>query len=299
MFTSVSKKVHEIVLNELNNNTQGAKFEGNYIFKFWTQPSAKYQEFHIIKTSDTLEYEAEEVAPFVDVSFTEIPFNEKNKRSDMQVEYYVAIRVDMERDENGKANIQFDTSNKFYQAMLETVENMREQLTYTGENFQITFKLTEPQKVNVFKYATNYYQLFALTFTATKIEHGRFGNQFKLSIGETEETLTELDMVETTVIMSKVPHDKTKTTEKDRKEEIQTRTFEIQGLCNFRGFDVDKLLMNEVLITQEVDTENDKEYYIRLYQEGDFDILRQVKVHSGNMIFRNNKVEQITFTLKR
>ena len=298
MFTSVNEKVFDIVLNELNANTQGARFEGNFTFKFWTQPSAKIQEFHIIKTNETLEYEAEEVAPFVDVNFIEIPFNEQNKRSDMELEYYVAVRIDEERSERGRADIKFNKENKYYQAIMETIENMRSQLTYTGEGYKVTFKVKEPQKVNIFKFNSNYYQLFALTFTASKIEVGRFGNDFKLYFGQVGGTLTQLDTVETTLIMSKIEHDKTATTEKDKKTTVQYRSFEVRATINFNERDVDKLLLNEVVIAGLAENDNRVNYDVRLYQEGSFDITRSMKVMGGNMTFQNNVVETITFNLK-
>lgn len=298
MLTTVNEKIFNIVLDKLNANTKGVKFDGNFIFKFWQQPSKDVLDFHIIKESETLEYEAHEIVPFVDVSYIEIPFNEKNRRSDAELEYYVAIKVEYKNDSNGQPVIEFDTEDDRYQAMLETIDNMRNELTYTGEGMKVSFKVKEPQKVNVFKFNKHYYQLFALSFNAVKIDVGRFGNEMQLSMGDVGGTLAELDTLETTVIMGKTERDNHNTTALDRTIVILNRTFEIQTTINYRGTPIDNKILQEVMISGSAENSNNNNYDVEMKQLTDFNIKRPMTITGGTMRFKNNAVETITFSLK-
>lgn len=304
VITMPTLTVHElfdVILDRLNQNTFGVVFDGNFVFKFWQQPSTKIQDFHILSTNpEILEFDATSVVPFVDISAVEIPFNERNRRQDYEVEYYLALRIEDKTNIAGKNIIEFDTEDVKYKALLETYEYFKTNLTYTGENIRIGFKIREPQKVNVFKYNAHYYQLFAMTFNITKVEFGRFGNEMQLYMRKFGDVNWELlDTTDTTVIMGKTERERTLTTELDRKISITSRNQEYRVTINYTETPIDNLILQETMIVGDSITNNAIPFEVKAVQTNSFDITRKVYITAGTIQYINNVPETITFTIKQ
>ena len=293
---SVSKAIFELVLEEMNDNSYDEIFDGNYVFKFTPQPSKKMQDFHILRTSeDSLEPDAHRVVPFVDVESIEIPFNEANQRSDWEKTFYIAIRMDITEKDYGETTFEFDYNDTRWQALMEVHNRFKEQLTFSTGDFKASFKVREPQKVNVFKHKSAYYQIFALSMNIVKITQGRFGNEMSLYLGS-KNADNMLDPISTTVVMGKTEQDNTPSNESDRTLKMNQRTLEVQTTINYRGTAVDKTLLDEALAdTEDIETA----HTLIMEQTGDFDLSRQMVVTSANIEFKNNAVERIALTFKR
>jgi hypothetical protein len=300
MISSGNKSLYDFFLEKLNQNSLGVEFSGNFMFKFWPQGSG-VNEFEILyksEESEDLNFLTKEVVPLVDIQTIEIPFVEKNKRSDFEKEFYVAIRVENDVNEFNQRVIEFDENNIKYQAILETLESIKETLTYNFQGFKYTFKVKEPQKVNVFKYSGSYYQILALNFNASRVQTGFYGNEMKFSLGEQGESLEELDIVEVDIMSGKNTSVFNEITfqSTDQKTKINSRTWQAQLTINYRGTNVDNLVFNEMIA---LDTDLIfKPYDLRLEQAGeiyDYEVL----ITSVNGNFRNNSLQTLTFQLEK
>lgn len=300
MLTSTAHKLFDFVLDILNQNDKGVIFDGNFTWKFWQQPSNKIQDFHILKEGETLEFDAQTVVPFVDISTVEIPFNERNKRQDMELEYYVAIRIERGIDSKGVLVQEFDSTDHRYQALMQGYTNFKDNLTFQDANMRVGFKVREPQKVNVFKYNKHFYQLFALTLNISKIEKGRFGNEMKLYMRKKGAVDWELlDTIESRTVMGKTEQPREKTNDLDQKISIVNRTWETTMTINYLEETVDKQLLEEIEVVNEAINNNQQVFELRKVQVGTFDYTRDVVIVAGSVTYTNNVPETLTFTLKR
>lgn len=305
MFTSGNKEIYDLFLERLNENSLGIEFSGNFIFKFWQQGGG-INEFEIIYKSEEkqdLNYLTKEVVPVVDIQTIEIPYVEKNNRSDFEKELYVAIRIEYDVNEFNQRVIEFNDNNNMYQALLETLESIRNTLTYNYNGYKYTFKVKEPQKVNIFKYNGNYYQIFALNFNVSRVEKGVYGNEFSFYLSSLNQPIDEthlLDVYESSLIVGKNTFSNNDITfvATDQETNITSRSFQAQLTVNFRGLDYipDELLFKELMTND--NTTIVKPYNFRMSYNGqNYD--KTVYVTSLNSVFRNNSIQQITFQLER
>jgi hypothetical protein len=301
MPTLTVHKLFDVILDRLNKNSFGVTFDGNFTFKFWQQPSGKYQDFHILSVNEEiLEFDATRVVPFVDISAVEIPFNERNRRQDYEVEYYLALRIEDKVNIANERIIEFDTNDDKYKALLETYEYFKTNLTHTTDTMRVGFKVREPQKVNIFKYNKHYYQLFALVFNVTKVEFGRFGNEMQLYMRKFGDVDWELlDTTDTTVIMGKTEHERNFTTELDRKISITSRNQELRVTINYTETPIDNLILQETMIAGDSISDNAIPFEFRALQTNSFDISRKVYITAGTVQYINNVPETITFSIKQ
>ena len=161
----------DILLDKLNENTKGVTFGGNCWFKFEQTPSGMPNgNFEVISLNeDALDYTKTEYVPLVDIQDIEVPFVEKNKRSDYEREFYVAIKIDREQDEFNNRKLEFTESNDTFQAVLETVNSLKETLSYTETieqdgvdvDYKFTFKVKQPRRQGYFKWNKIYYQIIS------------------------------------------------------------------------------------------------------------------------------------------
>ena len=95
MFYSKNKRLYDLILDKLNENTQDVTFSGNYMFEFNQQlASGNSKNFSIVsRNADSLDFTTTDIVPLVDVQSIQIPFVEKNKRDDWEREFYVAIEI--------------------------------------------------------------------------------------------------------------------------------------------------------------------------------------------------------------
>lgn len=310
MFQSVDKRTYDLLLTKLNENTQGVEFSGNYVFQFYRGEKVNHN-FEIIKKSDDyLDFEINKVVPFVDIQNIEIPFVTKNERDDMEREFYVAIEID--RKYNTTTNVlevEFDDTNKQYQAVLETLNTIKNELTFVDGDYKYTFKTKSPEKVNKFKYNNQWYQIFALVFNLTSVKKGYFGNETKLyfglendvSFGETSEY--QLDIVEYTPTMGKTTRQNEDIGETEQTVQINKRGWRCKLVINFTGNTADLLLQHEVDATTE---SNNVKYTLKQTKNnldtdtGDtFGFERDVYVTSATATYQNNTIDQIILTLER
>ena len=314
MYYSKNKRLYTLLLGKLNDNTQTLEngndvvFSGNFMFQF-NQTSQGVNFAIVTRESDSLEFEATEFVPFVDVQSIQVPFVEENKRDDWEREFYVAIEIPESRHAvtNRKEYI-FSESNPRYQAILETLEDLSDNLTFVEEGYKYTFKVKEPTKVDVFTYNGKYYQVLAMTFNLTSLEKGFFGNETKAylglktdtSFGETADYL--LDIVELNEIVAKTTRATSNIDDTDETKQVDKRIWEANLTINFNGDPADILVYKEKALISDIDTV----YQIKITNKNlntllseNLDYTIDVLISNVNIIYKNNVVSMLTFKLER
>ena len=296
-YSSGSSEIFDLFIDLLNQNTQNVEFSGNFTFRFWSQTQAE-QEFHIVrKDPDKLDYDVDKVVPVVNVQTIEIPFVERNGRSDYEIENYIAIKVDQTIDpDTNQMIIEFDENTPEYQALLETIDTIRSNLTFpNGSGRKFSIKAKDPQKVNTFKFTGNYYTIFAVTLTLTAIDDGLFGNEIAMSLAEAGQGFTDanrLDVVEADFIVGKgtyqfSPRDQDQT----QRTRVNNRTNSYQVTVNYVPNTAGGLLWDEIhgAVVNKV-------YQLRSAIGANVLQTRNVVITSINTSIRNNAVVRITFS---
>lgn len=301
-----TKRLYNWFIDQLNQNSYNIEFSGNYIFKFWTEAKGGVSDFEVVKTDeDVLDFQIAEVVPVVDVQTLEIPFVEKNERSDYEKEFYVALRIEDSLDENtNDLVLEFDDTDPKYLALLETIELIKSQLTFTYDGYKHTVKTKEPQKVQTFKNNGKYYTIFGITMNITSLIDGFFGNEMQFFLKEADQNGynadDQLDVVEGSVIVAKQSEAYNQLAEEpvDQTTKINSRNFSAQIITNYRGDDytVDSLLFDELLAGS---TNTIKKRYTLKLEQGDRTEEKTVVITSLNAEFRNNSVETITLQLEK
>ena len=297
--TSQRKRIFNWFVDTLNQNSQDVEFSGNFIFKFWPEQHGT-SEFEIISQNEnTLDFESREVVPVVSIQNIEIPFVEKNNRSDFEQEFYVALKVNNRIDEDtNQIVIEFDDTDPKYIALIETINTIRTQLSFPFDGFKFTVKAREPQVVQTFKYNGNYYTIFSLILNMTAISVGFYGNEMEFFLAAQGQSLAQLDVIEADIMVGKntsvfneITFDGT-----DQRTHINSRSWQAQLTINYRGTAVDNLIFNEMLA---IDTALIfRPYDLRLQQAGET-YNYEVFITSVNANFRNNSVQTLTFQLER
>jgi hypothetical protein len=297
--TSQRKRIFNWFVDTLNENNQNVEFSGNFIFKFWAEQQGT-TDFEIISQSEeTLDFESREVVPVVSIQNIEIPFVEKNNRSDFEQEFYVALRVDNRIDETtNQIVIEFDDTDPKYMALIETINTIRTQLSFPYDGFKFTVKAREPQVVQTFKYNGNYYTIFSLILNMTAISTGFYGNEMEFFLAAQGGSLAQLDVIEADIIVGKntsvfneITFDGT-----DQKTHVNSRSWQAQITVNYRGTAVDNLIFNEMLA---LNTDLIVQPYNLRMRQNQVNYNYLVFITSVNANFRNNSVQTLTFQLER
>jgi len=309
MFYSKNKRLYDLILDKLNENTQGITFSGNYMFEFNQQLSGGVNFSIVSRDENALEFTTTQVVPLVDIQSIQVPFVENNNRDDWEREFYVAIEIPSTRNSvSNEKEYKFSESNEQYQAILETLENLRSNLTFIQDGYKYTFKVKEPTKVNVMTYNGKYYQLLAMTFNLTSLVDGFFGNETKAyfglasdtSFGETTDYL--LDVVELNEIVGKSTRATSNIDDEDEIFTVDKRIWEATITVNFNGNVADMLIYKEKAILSDLNST----YQIKITNKNlntltgiDYDYTIDVLVSNVNITYRNNVVDQLTFKLER
>lgn len=302
--TSQRQRIYNWFIDTLNTNTQDVTFSGNFVFKFWAQQHG-VQDFEIInKNDEQLDFEALEVVPVVNTQSIEIPYVEKNNRSDFEQEYYIALRIENRIDEDTNQQVlEFDQTDPKYLALLETVSTIRDTLSFTYDGFKFTVKAREPQVVQTFKYNGNYYTLFAITLNMSAVEFGFYGNEMSFFLAPETATISNthlLDTYQVDMIIGKqtLVYNNIDFTATDQQTQVNSRNWQSQITINYRGSDYvpDTLLFNELMADSNQTIS--RKYRFRATQNGvNYDKL--VVITSINGTYRNNSVQQITAQIER
>ena len=315
MFYSKNKRLFDLILGKLNANTQkydngdSVMFSGNFMFNFVKNTNGGV-DFSIVSLGeDSLEFETKKYVPLVDIQSIQVPFVEKNKRDDWEREFYVAVEIPPTRNAvtNDKEYV-FDEANPEFQAILETLETLRDSLTFTEDDYKYTFKVKEPTKVDVFKYSGKYYQILSLTFNLTSMTQGFFGNETKAYLGlatddgfdETDDYL--LDIVELNEIVGKSTWTTSNADDTDETKTAGKRIYEANITANFNGNTADMLIYKEKACLASMNTI----YQLKITNKNlntlvseDLDYTINCLISSVNITYKNNVVDQLTFKIER
>lgn len=306
MYYSRNKRLFDLILSKLNDNTQGVTFSGNFMFKF--EQSMGGVNFSMT-TLDGLAYEYSKTVPMSMVQNIETPFVEKNERTDNQVEFYVAIEIPKGTDDvNGQITMEFEESNPQYQAILETLDTFRNDLTFTEDSYKYSFKVKEPTKVGVFTYNAIKYQILALQFNLTYMKYGFFGNETKLYMGLAADLSFDntsdyqLDVVEFNEVVGKTMRANSNVGVTEETTKADKRSWTATITANFNGNTIDLLLYKEKSATADLNTKytlNITNPSLNAYAGINLDYSYDVIITSINAIKKNNAVVQITFKIER
>lgn len=306
VFSSVNKRIYDLVLGKLNENTQGVTFDGNFMFKFFNGDTKNFEI--VTLEDDMIDFTSTEVVPVVDAQNIQVPFVDENNRSDFEREFYVAIKVESSTYINNQVKIEFDETLPQYQALLETIENIKNELTFIEGDYKYTFKVKEPTKVSYFKYNGIYYQVLALTINMTSVQFGYFGNETALYFGLKSDTsfadTTEykLDFLEFSPNSSKETRANANTGATENTVAINKRTWVADVTVNFNGRTSDLLLQREV----DAIVDNNLVYQLKVVKnqlgtdlEESYEYTRDVYVTSASATYIKNDIDKITFKLER
>lgn len=306
MYNSKNKLVFDLIVEKLNENTQGVTFGGNFMFQF-NQPGQ--QKNFKIYTLDGLEYKENEIVPVVDVQSIQIPFVENNERNDWEREFYVAIEIQESKTTvTNQTTFEFDYTNVRYQAILETLDNLQSNLTFVDGDYKYSFKVKEPTKVSNFTYNGRYYQVLAITMNLTSIKSGFFGNETKLYFGELtdasfgETADYELDVMEFSEAVAKSTRANTNSNVDDEAKAATKRTWTPTITVNFNGTKADLLLYKEKSAVADLNNKYQLKVSnnnLNTFTSENYDYTYTVIVTSIGATYKNNKVDQLTFTLER
>jgi hypothetical protein len=297
--TSQRKRIFNWFVDTLNQNNQNVEFSGNFIFKFWAEQQGT-TDFEIISQSEeTLDFESREVVPVVSIQNIEIPFVEKNNRSDFEQEFYVALRVENRIDEaTNQIVIEFDDTDPKYIALIETINTIRTQLSFPYDGFKFTVKAREPQVVQTFKHNGNYYTIFSIILNMTAISTGFYGNEMEFFLSAQGGSLAQLDVIEAdimtgknTSVFNEITFDGT-----EQKTHVNSRSWQAQLTVNYRGTAVDNLIFNEMLA---LNTDLIVQPYNFRMRQNNVNYNYLVYITSVTAGFRNNSVQTLTFQLER
>ena len=309
MFYSKNKRLYDLVLNKLNENTQDVVFSGNYMFEF-NQPKMGIYNFEVISLeADALNFTATEYVPLVDAQSIQTPFVEKNQRNDWEREFYLAIKIPKTRNvTTNQMEIIFDESNAQYQAILETLENLSDNLTFIEGDYKYTFKVKEPVKVKVMTYNNTKYQILAMTFNLTSLSKGFFGNETKLYFGLLSDSSFDetddyaLDFMEFSEVVGKTTRPTSNVNDTEESYQMDKRIWDSTITINFNGNLADMLLYKEKMAKYELGLQ----YQIKITNKNlntladeNLDYIHTVTVSTINITYKNNKVDQLTFKLER
>lgn len=309
MFNSKNKRLFDLILGKLNDNTQEITFSGNYMFEFNQQITGGTNFSIVSATVNALDFTTIDVVPLVDIQSIQIPFVELNQRDDWEREFYIAIEIPQTAHElTNETIIEFKETNPRYQAVLETLENMASNLTFVENNYKYTFKVKEPTKVSVFVYNGKYYQVLALTFNLTSMVKGFFGNETKLylgllsdnSFGETEDYV--LDSVDFSEIVGKTVRTISNIDDTEERYTVDKRIWQANITVNFNGNIADMLLYKEKALISSIKNT----YQIKITNKNlntlvgeNLDYIINVLITNVNISYKNNTVDQLTFKLER
>lgn len=315
MFYSKNKRLFDLILSKINANTQKLEngnpvvASGNYMFVFNNQQVGSHNFEIISRDADALDFKSTEFIPLVDVQSIQVPFVEDNKRDDWEREFYVAIKMPKTRNAiTNQMEIVFSENNPRYQAILETLENFSDNLTFVEDDYKYTFKVKEPTKVSVFTYNNTKYQVLAMTFNLTSLEKGFFGNETKLYFGEVDDGLFGetadylLDFVEFNEIVGKTTRPISNVNDTEEAYEVDKRIWESTIVINFNGNLADMLLYKEKMAKYGLNNQ----YQIKITNKNlntlvneNLDYTINVLVSNINITYQNNVVSQLTFKLER
>lgn len=288
--SSVSRRTFNWFLEELNKNSYGVVFSGNFRFRFWPQNDS-IQQFEIIKkTEGKLEYSVEEVVPVVNIQDIEIVFNEKNKRVDLEKELYVAIKIENVRDEETQQLIIEHNENEVrYQALLETVENIRQQLVFEYEDEKYSVRIKEPQVTQTFKHEGNYYNIFAISLNLTKAVDVLYGNEIELKINGQVMDLYEM----TESVGADVRRVSPLTSEKRQIAKTNSFLWNADITVNYRPNEsVDRLIFNHL---SRVNVQ--ESYEIQITDDAGT-VTKTIGITSGAKLYKLNKAIQMNFIVE-
>ena len=310
MLSSHSKRIYDLIISKLNENTKGVTFSGNFTFEFNQQQLSNSKNFEIVQFSnDGLSFESNEVVPVVSNQRIQIPFVQSNDQNDWELEYYIAIKViPTKHPITGKEEIKFEESLNEYQAMLETLDNFKSELTFVSGEYKHSFKVKEPVELDILQYNSEHYVIMGLGLYMTEIKKGYFGNETSMYLGLIDDvnfgetTDYKLDVVEMTESSSKLERAKSNNNETEEKFTVDKRTWMSTFIVNFTGNTADLLLMKEKNSLAGID----QTYKLRQTNNNlntdtseDYNYTYDVIVTNINAVYENSKVVQFTFTLKR
>lgn len=179
---------YEYVLNELNQNEQGVRFEGN-IFFYYHAHNNDFVLYNI--NEEELRIDKLEYVPFVENTSDEITFVNDNKRADFFKVFVIPIKVE--------DNVTFNLQSKPYNALLDfTRDKNGATFDYEGSRYALKVSEPKPEGVPILKRGAGWYRLFSMSIAFTRIESGMFGNELSLSLATDIDSVTETSTLDFT-----------------------------------------------------------------------------------------------------
>lgn len=175
--------IYDRFVELLNDNTDGLKYEGNFIFQFHTDSMDIYQTVTGTLVKELLEY-----SPVGVTSRLPIPFVENNKRIDWALEFGILVRIHGQKYE---AETDLDYAN------IKRVTTLLQGTVYEATSKRYTFKTQDPNIVGMIVMGAYKYALVTVAMNVTEIAFGRFGQEFTWTLDGTSIDVTNATITST------------------------------------------------------------------------------------------------------
>ena len=261
------------ILELLNENTHGAKFDGERFFQY-----NQNGEFAVYEksTAKAMEYQKIDFTPMSELAQTETPFVDLNKRSDFLKQFIFAIRVEQQ---------DFEDTNPSYLALRDfAVEYQGETITINGDEYTLkTFEpVREGQPLKMGNYA-DWFVLVSLSMNVTKLPEGHTGSHVTLEVSEDGTNYHQIDATNITIPTSTdIEGSRSLTTMARNKYHANGKTIEIHADVNHRYRDIDKVIVSALK-----SKDYTKEFWVRFIDPNDTTEIYECMIKDGTPEYEN------------
>jgi len=163
------QKVFDYILTQLNDNTDGLTYKGNYIFRFFEDKMTVVES-----VTGSLYNEELEITPVSVLSKAPVTFVENNKRIDWMLELGFLMRIEGQ---------EYDATTDLDYANLVSVLDDLQGETVTIDGKKYSFKTQEPDYSGYSKLGKSKYAIISTTLNVSQISFGYFGQDSTFVLG--------------------------------------------------------------------------------------------------------------------
>lgn len=294
MFSTVQERTFNLFLEQLNSNTKGVVFDGNFMFK------ATNSEFKMYKAeADSLEIKETNYCPVADAQMIEQVYISGTEKVSMTREFFVTIPA----HENPKTREGvFDNTSNEYQALLEVLTNLKGNFVVNHENYKYIYKVKTPEKIGETMISGKMFIVLVVPLSMIEFKKGRAGDQHEFYLGLASDLnfdLTEnykLDFETTNPTAQASTYDENDL-DTDFTGTYTTSSKWLKRMTVFfrsHAYECDRLLDR---IVKNIDKAGKLEYKF-VWKEGTEIATYTVLITSSNMPIIRTDMDMITFTIE-
>lgn len=237
---SLKELTYNHFLNQLNQNSKGVKFSGNFMAFEIPLPNGGKTFKMLSDSEESLEKLLEEYTPVFDTDFMEHMYISKNKRTSLNRTFSLVVDVPyVVKDDVWVAN--FDSDNEVYQALLEAIENINNQIVFNDQGYKLFYKVKTPTKGGQIRHDSKMFQMLYINLSVDLMTDGRTGSMHKFFLAEWDDTgfsetdTYEIDMFDANPSHTANTYDFNATTDFYNKTYVTAGKFVKRLSCQYRN----------------------------------------------------------------